>query len=194
MVKDFMNPDPKFQFYPFICDLAIGKVTDPDKAGMFSMKIAFNNITKSGSQVDFKKVKAWSRPPPKRMISYKLRCFIYQCKDLPSADSTGSSDPYVEVWTTEKEKPKTPVVDDNNNPLLFSTLETFIDITKMEEAPPIVLNVFDFDEGVLSDSADFLGRALIYVRTTAVVDFEIRCKMQRYPKTTQFQSRSGTKS
>lgn len=37
-------------------------------------------------------------PPPKRLSSWKIRCYIYQCKDLPPADSEGTSDAYIEAW------------------------------------------------------------------------------------------------
>jgi len=33
-----------------------------------------------------------------------LRVSIYQCKSLPPADSNGSSDPILEVWTPEDKK------------------------------------------------------------------------------------------
>ena len=95
------------------------------------------------------------------MVSYKLRCYIYQCKDLPAADSDGSSDPQIEVWSYEKERQKTPVVEDNLNPIFYSTIEAFFDCVREDEAPPIILNIYDFDDGLISDSLDFLGRAII---------------------------------
>jgi len=88
------------------------------------MKLAINHKTKNGP-LDFKQFAAWKKPPPKRLSSWKVRCYIYQCKDLPAADSEGSSDPYIEVWTTDKNKAKTPVVEDNCNPIYFSTLEVY---------------------------------------------------------------------
>jgi len=27
-----------------------------------------------------------------------IRAYIYQCRDLPAADSNGTSDPFVKVW------------------------------------------------------------------------------------------------
>ena len=74
--KDFENPDPEFSWYPFKPDLAIGKVKDSFNAGMFQMKLSINDKTKNGSK-DFKTFKAWMKPPPKRLSSWKIRCYIY---------------------------------------------------------------------------------------------------------------------
>ena len=86
---------------------------------------------------------------------------------MPAADSEGSSDAYIEAWSTDKNKQKTPVVEDNNNPIFFSTLEIFSDFTTPTEAPPIVLNIWDKDEGIL-DSDDFIGRSVIFFKDAAV--------------------------
>lgn len=67
------------------------------------MKLSINDKTLNGSK-NFKEHKAWMKPPPKRLSSWKIRCYIYQCKDLPAADSEGSSDAYIEAWSTDKEK------------------------------------------------------------------------------------------
>lgn len=117
--------------------------------------------------VDFKNYDAWKRPPPKRLNSYKVRCYIYQCRDLPAADSDGSSDPFIEVWSTDKKKAKTPVVDDNCNPIFFSTLEVFYDFTSLNEAPPIILNIWDKDDELFDSTDDFIGRAIINFKDAA---------------------------
>lgn len=106
------------------------------------------------------------KPPPKRLSSWKIRTYIYQCKDLPAADAEGNCDPYIELWTTDKEKPKTDVVEDNCNPIFFSTLEVFYDFTTPSEAPPIILNIWDKDEGMF-ESDDFIGRAVIFLEDAA---------------------------
>ena len=62
-------------------------------------------------------------------------------------------------------KPKTPVIDDNCNPIFFSTLEVYYDFSTPAEAPPIVLNIWDEDLGVL-ESNDFIGRAVIFLSDT----------------------------
>jgi len=75
-LTDFINPDPDYKWLPLSCDLAIGKVADPSKAGMISFKLSINDKTKNGS-IDFKQYNAWKKPPPKRLSSWKIRAYIY---------------------------------------------------------------------------------------------------------------------
>lgn len=102
-VLEFLNPSPEFRWLPFTNDLCVNEVTEQHMAGMFQMKLAINNPTVNGV-VDWRQLPAWKKPPPKRLNSYKMRAFIFQCKDIPSADEDGSSDPYIQIWTPEKEK------------------------------------------------------------------------------------------
>jgi len=41
---------------------------------------------------------AWKSSPPKRAQPVAIRAYIYQCRDLPAADSNGTSDPFVKIW------------------------------------------------------------------------------------------------
>jgi len=59
----------------------------------------------------------------KRYTPVKIRAYIYQCKDLPSADSDGTSDPFIVMWDMSKEFKKTQIMYDNCNPLYYETLE-----------------------------------------------------------------------
>lgn len=56
---------------------------------------------------------------------------------------------------------QTKVIDDNLNPIFMVCKDISYDFNKKEEAPPIILEVYDSDEGLISDTADFLGRAVI---------------------------------
>lgn len=57
-------------------------------------------------------------------------------------------------------------MEDNNNPIFFQTLEIYYDFTKKEDAPPIILNIWDKDEGAFSND-DFIGRAVIPLNDAA---------------------------
>jgi hypothetical protein len=37
-------------------------------------------------------------------MSVNVRVYIYSCKNLPIADEDGSSDPFVVLWSLDKEK------------------------------------------------------------------------------------------
>jgi len=46
----------------------------------------------------------------------------------------------------------------------MKALEIPLDCSSEQEAPPILLEVFDQDKGVFSDSSQFLGRATIFMK------------------------------
>ncbi len=46
---------------------------------------------------------------------------------MPAADSDGQSDPFIKIWDMTTDEKKTKVIEDNNNPLFFETLELIID-------------------------------------------------------------------
>lgn len=98
-----------------------------------------------------------------------MRAYIYQCKDLPSADNDGCADPFVELWSNLTERTLTPVVEDNCNPMFFSCIQTYMDFDTPETAPPIVLNIWDKDIGII-DSEDFMGRAVISIKDASKSD------------------------
>ena len=52
------------------------------------------------------------------------------------------------------------MIDDNNNPLFYETLELTIEADKIEEMPPFILDVYDKD--LISD--DFIARSVIKVK------------------------------
>lgn len=103
-----------------------------------------------------------------------MRAFIFQCRDLPAADSDGSSDPFIKIFNTDEDEVVTTVIEDNLNPIFMECLEVGLDFmskthingsvpTDYSSAPPIVLDVLDADEGYISNSSDFLGRCKIFL-------------------------------
>lgn len=100
-----------------------------------------------------KRDSVWKKGFEKRNRGHLIRCAIYQCALLPPADSNGSSDPFVEIWQNDKNRQKTAVSSDTNNPIYYELKEFFVEIPQkisLEEFPPVILNVFDTDEGMFS--------------------------------------------
>jgi hypothetical protein len=57
----------------------------------------------------------------------------------------------VQVWTPSEEVCKTTVVEQTNNPLWYETKDFDVEFSSLDDAPPIILNVFDTDDvGVFS--------------------------------------------
>lgn len=139
---------------------------DHHKAGLISIKLAIHDKSKNGP-IDFTQFNAWKKPPPKRPMNFKVRAFIYQCRDLPAADSDGNSDPYICVWDTGKKLQQTKFIEDNVNPLFYETLELVYEANKIDELPPFIFDVYDKDFNPL-DEDDFICRAIIPVSEAAV--------------------------
>jgi len=74
--KDFMEPEAVHKWYALIPDPVRKKIKDHNTCGMIQLKLFFNNVTRNGP-VDIKKIRAFSKPIAKRMVSYALRCYIY---------------------------------------------------------------------------------------------------------------------
>lgn len=165
LASEFADTNPKFRWLPLQCDLAKGKVSNSWEAGLVQVKITINHKTKNGV-LDFKSFEAWKKPPPKRLSSWKIRCYLFQCKDIPAADSDGASDPYVSIWNPDDRKIQTSVIDDNINPIFFESLELYYDFDNIGNAPPVVLNLWDKDD--LLDADDYLGRCVVYLNDASI--------------------------
>ena len=87
-IENFMNPDPQIRWVELEPDLSIGKVKEHYQAGIISFKLSIHDKTVNGS-LDFNTFRTWKKPIPKRPAIKKVRAFVYQCRDLPAADSDG---------------------------------------------------------------------------------------------------------
>jgi len=54
------------------------------------------------------------------------------------------------------------VINDNINPIFFESLELYYDFDNIQNAPPVILNIWDHDDAIL-DGDDFLGRSVVYL-------------------------------
>ena len=112
------NPDAIVNWDEFERDKSVSKVDEDWKAGLFSFRLYFRDVTKEG-KLDHETVPSWKNPLSKRQKAYKMRVSLYQAESLPPADSSGTSDPYVEVWTPDKEKVLSHTLNDTNNPIFY---------------------------------------------------------------------------
>ena len=112
------------------------------------MRLFFNDITVEG-QFNPNDNEFWAIKPNKEPPRWKIRANIYQCESLPPADSNGTSDPYIEVWSPDELIVKTENCEDTNNPIYYESKEIIYEFEDLESAPPVILNIFDFDEGVM---------------------------------------------
>lgn len=173
-------------------DLAVGRVKEAWKAGLFSFRVYMRDETAEGP-LEPQAVPSWKKPLPKRQKACRLRCAIYQCEGLPPADSDGRSDPYVEAWTPDEEylkknkgKVVTATVQDTNNPIFYQVLEIPMELgqasssssgpmsssSSFERARPIILNIWDTDEDLLDSTDDYIGRAVIFLDKLKEISYD----------------------
>jgi hypothetical protein len=133
-----------------------------------------HDVTKNG-EFDFKTRKVWKQKIAKRANPVKIRCYIYLCRDLPAADKSGTSDPYITIWDTVPEKKRTQTIEDNNNPLYYEVVELDYEVENqddLESYPPFIFDCYDADEGILDSTDDFMGRAIIEPEDCALITQE----------------------
>ena len=109
----------------------------------------------------------WKKKLPRRPKLRNIRCFVYQCKELPAADEDGTSDPRLQIWDTA-DKPeqikKTKCIEDTCDPMYYECLELNIEGDALDTLPPFVIDVYDVDEALIGeDTQDFMGRCLVKV-------------------------------
>lgn len=69
----------------------------PHKAGLVGIRLSVHDVTQFGP-IDWASYKdTWGKRLPRRPGNLKVRAYIFQCRDLPAADSDGTSDPFLEL-------------------------------------------------------------------------------------------------
>lgn len=101
-LADFDTVDSQFKWIQLKSDRAIAEIEDDYKAGMVSVKIGCKKKGPNFPVYNFKQQQCWKDGPPRRMGAWKIRCYLFQCRDIPSADADGSSDPFIKIVSTEE--------------------------------------------------------------------------------------------
>mmetsp|Transcript_108930 Transcript_108930/g.150663 ORF Transcript_108930/g.150663 Transcript_108930/m.150663 type:complete len:285 (+) Transcript_108930:1299-2153(+) len=161
--SDFADPNPGYKWLTLKADKSIDKVENDYEAGLISLKLAISHKQRNGAE-NWSQYDAWKKSPPRRLAAWKVRAHIYQCKDIPSADEDGSCDPFISIWNPDGKDIKTKSITDSLNPIIYEVLEVYYDYDDIKNSPPIILNIWDFDDELIGSSKDYLGRAVIYLK------------------------------
>jgi hypothetical protein len=57
------------------------------------------------------------------------------------------------------------MIEDNLNPLFYETMELSYEAARIDEMPPFIMDVYDYDMGPIGD--DFIARCLIPIDEAA---------------------------
>ena len=107
----------------------------------------------------------------------KVRCYLFQCRNLPAADDDGASDPIITIFNTinldvedrmKSQVKETQKIDNNCDPMFYEVLELAIDYFEGEDFPPFIFDVYDVDKALITkDTRDYLGRAVIQLKDSS---------------------------
>ena len=103
-VADSANPSPEMKWIVLKNDLSVGEVKENYKAGMIQIRLSINSRAQSGPII-FANSTCWKgltgKGRSQRLTSYRIRLFIFQCRNIPSADDNGLTDCYIKVWNQD---------------------------------------------------------------------------------------------
>lgn len=158
--EDCADPKPKEKWIKLNPDPAIGKVENPWEGGYVLLKIFVGSIDHEGYDKKFWESKF---DPVQKLKNKLLVCNLYQCRNLPAADPSGLADPFVRIlcgsseYQTDKQA-KLEIL----NPLWYESFTLPISIGSLDTAPPIIIQVWDFDSG---SSDEIMGLSIIHMNT-----------------------------
>lgn len=94
------DKEPGIQWVQLLPNLAVGEVEEAHMAGLIGCRISIHDM--ADGPYDWNKG-VWGKKMKRRPMNIKARAYIYQCRDLPAADDTGSSDPFVVIHDSDRE-------------------------------------------------------------------------------------------
>ncbi|CAG9316505.1 unnamed protein product [Blepharisma stoltei] len=171
-----INKNSQAEWVSLIPDKSIGKVKENWKAGFLRVRIYIGLFDNDNDEL---RTGNWDQKLIKpKMEDWVLLAHVFQARDLPAADGVGLSDPYLVIYcagveVSTKNKPREQTL----NPRWYETFPMQIRIPTIEDAPPVILSVFDYD--VISKD-DMMGRALINL-SDASLNTEIVARPKWYP-------------
>ena len=116
---------------------------EPHKAGLVGIRLAIHDVTEFGL-VDWNSIDVWGKRMPRRPGNLKVRAYVFQCRDLPAADSDGTSDPFL-LFTDSDVPQRTAVVNDNLNPIYYQAIDLMYEANSIDDLPPFIIDCYDED-------------------------------------------------
>ena len=141
--KDYQSIDGRPEWLQLIPDKSTGVIKNDWEGGFLRLRFYCGKTTK----VDTSSQAGWKEKLQKPIAGNKLLLAnIFQCRNLPSADSNGKADPYVKIKCGSQENLTGMEARMNNlNPIWYETLAVPVSCFSKADAPPIVVQVWDFD-------------------------------------------------
>ncbi len=120
------------------------------------------------------KQESWKRALEKsrELTPYQMRIHVFQCRNIPAADSNGLSDPFLKIRFAGRESIKTKVKKKTLFPTYYET-HVLDDVQlphadKFTYAPPLSIKLYD--EDAFGTQSEYLGRTLYYLKDAVVTE------------------------
>ena len=123
-------------------DKGLDLLNDGDFPGSVLLQIGF------GTADDWLAVRSHWNKELKEMTHrtpFRLRCHLFQARELPQVDFAGSIDAYLKVNFNGFESKKTDVVRDSLDPTYYKTIEFDCALPKRKFAPQVFVQIWDYD-------------------------------------------------
>jgi hypothetical protein len=142
--SDFQNVRGAARWVSLLPDRSLGILSNEWDGGFVQLRLYIGKYTGKESDKDGN----WHIPPvPPAYKKTQESCIffnLYQCRDLPAADSDGQSDPYIEIYCNGKEN-RSEMIQNTLNPMWYSVLTLDVPFDNPEKLPPIIVYVKDRD-------------------------------------------------
>lgn len=142
--KDYQSITGQPEWLQLIPDKSTNVIKNDWEGGFLRLRFYCGKLN---TKEDTSSQAGWKEKLKKPVAGNKLLLTnIFQCRNLPSADSNGKADPYVLIKCGSEEKHTGKEDRMNNlNPIWYETLAVPVACFGKIDAPPVVVQVWDFD-------------------------------------------------
>ncbi|KAH7819075.1 putative myoferlin-like protein [Monocercomonoides exilis] len=140
-VEDIAGFARQPEWHTIVPDKTSSVYTEGEVSGFLLMRLCFGLDQKNPDGTPTRPKRHEMLAPKK--IPFQVRAHLYQAKELPAADATGTSDPFVLV-TYGGRQAKTRVVQKSLYPVWYQTL--CLNVSLPEDpllAPPLIVSIYD---------------------------------------------------
>ena len=148
-------------------DKAMGAVKNDWEGGFVKIRVYTGRYD---DELDLNRGNWNTEPNPSGKNKKILLCHLFQCRNLPAADSTGTSDPYAVFYcagaqaSTAKDAKLGTL-----NPIWYETLALEVEIGSLETSPPIIVYLWDYDK---AGADDLMGMCVVDMKKVSEDTYE----------------------
>ena len=154
--KSCLDKAKEARWRQLVPEKTTGKIKEDWNAGFIKVRIYVGRYDPDHDDIE---KHDWKKVAKPKLEDWFLYVHTFQCRDLPAADKNGLADPYLKIYcageeVTTRDDPRECTL----NPRWYETYELKVKIPNVQQAPPIIVYIFDHD---VIGSDDILGVTFI---------------------------------